>query len=91
MDDVQYHEGEAHHALSSSNCYIDLPLLMKMLNQLTPSLTQKPLKHTAIFYVHHPLQTSLNIIEAIIHLGAKPKNIFIIGKRYSECSDVVNA
>lgn len=77
--------------LSSSHCYVDLPVLEKLLKNSVSSLSQKSLRHTAIFYVHHPLQTSLNVIHAIVRLGASPKNIFILGKRYSECSDVVNA
>lgn len=91
MDHTQICKQEALDTLSSAHCYVDLPILRKMLNSLTSSLSQKPLRYTAIYYVHHPLQTSLNIIDAIVRLGAKPKNIFILGKRYSECSDVVEA
>lgn len=91
MDHTQNSNSVSFNTLSSAHCYIDLPILEKILNNLKPSLSQKPLQHTAVFYVHHPLQTSLNVIDAIVRLGAGPKNIFILGKRYSECSDVVDA
>lgn len=41
--------------------------------------------------MHHPLQTSRNVVDAMIQLGAKPSNIYILGKRYSECDEVVQA
>ena len=48
-----------------------------------------PLEKTALIYIHHPLQTSINVIKGMISLGAKPENIFVLGKHYSECISVV--
>ncbi|WP_267256343.1 hypothetical protein [Coxiella endosymbiont of Ornithodoros maritimus] len=31
----------------------------------------------------------MNLIEGLIRLGAKPQNIFVLGKHYSECQLVV--
>lgn len=66
-----------------------LPVLNTLLNKALPFIKTDNLKKTAIIYVHHPLLTSVNLIDAIIQLGAKPKNIFVLGKHYSECLSVV--
>lgn len=39
--------------------------------------------------VQHLLFTSVNLFESLIRLGAKPDNIFLIGKHYSTCPIVV--
>lgn len=64
-----------------------LPILKKLIDQ---SLMQKQfsLRDTAILYVHHPLKTSVNLIDSMIRLGAPPKNIYVLGKKYSECETV---
>jgi len=51
---------------------------------------QFSLSDIAIVYIHHPLKTSINLIDSMIRLGAIPKNIFILGKKYSECETVVD-
>ncbi len=65
-----------------------LPLLDYLLNKV---LREKrvSLEKTAIIYIHHPLQTSVNLVDSMIQLGAQPKNIFVLGKKYSECPAVV--
>ncbi|HAT8326964.1 TPA: hypothetical protein GDD11_15205 [Legionella pneumophila] len=73
------------------NAPIHLPVLDALLNKALLEGKANSLKKTAIFYVHHPLMTSVNVVDALIHLGAKPHNIFILGKRYSECEAVVTA
>ncbi|WP_162263932.1 NAD(P)-dependent oxidoreductase [Legionella shakespearei] len=69
---------------------ISLPVLDSLLERAYKEGKANILGKTAIFYVHHPLQTSINVVDALIHLGAKPKNLFILGKRYSECESVVS-
>ncbi len=65
-----------------------LPILEKLIDQ---ALMQKQfsLREVAIVYVHHPLKTSVNLIDSMVRLGAMPKNIFVLGKKYSECKMVV--
>lgn len=70
---------------------IKLPVMDALLNNALTKGKQDVLSKTAIYYVHHPLQTSINVIDSIIQLGAKPSNIFILGKRYSECEAVVSS
>lgn len=69
---------------------ISLPVLDALLEKASKEGKANILDKTAIYYVHHPLQTSINVVDALIHLGAKPKNLFILGKRYSECESVVS-
>ncbi len=68
-----------------------LPVLDALLEKACAEGKEGSLKKTAVFYVHHPLRTSINVINALIYLGTKPGNIFILGKRYSECESVVRA
>ncbi|MDQ8040059.1 MAG: NAD(P)-dependent oxidoreductase [Rickettsiella sp.] len=63
-----------------------LPLLERIVSQ---TKTTSNLRNTAIVYIHHPLQTSVNLIDCMVRLGAQSKNIFILGKKYSECPSVV--
>ncbi|WP_237699762.1 NAD(P)-dependent oxidoreductase [Coxiella burnetii] len=66
-----------------------LPVLDTMINKALAATNFLPLKKTVIVYIHHPLQTSVNLIEGFIRLGAKAQNIFVLGKHYSECQSVV--
>lgn len=68
-----------------------LPVLDALLAKACNDGKSGILNKTAVFYVHHPLKTSINVIDALIHLGAKPEHLFILGKRYSECEPVVSA
>ncbi len=70
---------------------IRLPVLDSLLNRANVSETQKILKKTIIYYVHHPLQTSINVIDSLVSLGVSYENIFILGKKYSECDEVVDS
>lgn len=65
-----------------------LPVIHSLLTRASAAQIEKPLKKTAIFYVHHSLETSVNLVEAIIALGAQPKNIFVLEKHYSRCPEV---
>lgn len=49
----------------------------------------KPLKNTALVYIHHALNSSILVLKALIQLGLDPKNIFILDKHYSRCEEVV--
>jgi len=66
-----------------------LPVLEKLIKRALVNKVVSCLEESLIVYIHHPLETSINLIEAIISLGAQPKNIFILGKYYSECPSVV--
>jgi hypothetical protein len=70
---------------------INLPVMDALLEKAFIDGKRDIFKKTAIYYVHHPLKTSINVIDGLIRLGTKPKNIFILGKRYSECEAVVTA
>jgi len=48
-----------------------------------------PLINTVVVYIHHPLRTSLNLLNAIFSLGLAPGNTFVLGKHYSENREVV--
>lgn len=68
-----------------------LPVLDALMDKAYIEGKTEILNKTAVFYVHHPLKTSINVINALISLGAKPEHLFILGKRYSECESVVSA
>lgn len=78
-----------HHLPACSKA--SLPVLDALLAKACNEGKSGILNKTAVFYVHHPLKTSINVIDALIHLGAKPEHLFILGKRYSECESVVSA
>ena len=65
------------------------PALFKSLLSKTLLSYPLPLKNTAIVYIHHPLLTSISVVNSLLQLGAQPKNLFILGKKYSECPAVV--
>ena len=65
-----------------------LPILEKLIDHALMK-KQFSLRDIAIVYVHHPLKTSVNLIDSMVRLGAMPKNIFVLGKKYSECETVV--
>lgn len=67
-----------------------LPVLDAVLCRALLYLGKAPLVRTAVVYVHHPLQTSINLLEAIIALGVQPNHIAVLGKLYSECDKVVD-
>ncbi len=73
---------------SVANAFIRLPVLDSMVDKLT-ALEQAPLSNTAVVYVHHPLRTSLNLLDSMFSLGLAPKDTFVLGKHYSENKWVV--
>ena len=70
---------------------IHLPVLDALLAKANHSETRQVLEKTVIYYVHHPLQTSINVIDSFVALGARYDNIFILGKKYSQNEEVVTA
>jgi S-adenosylhomocysteine hydrolase len=68
----------------------NLPVMDALVKQTKMSLGEKPFERTAFVYIHHPLQTSVNVIYSLMALGAKPEYIHILGKQYSECPQVVS-
>ncbi|WP_165475072.1 NAD(P)-dependent oxidoreductase [Legionella yabuuchiae] len=73
----------------NSNHMTNLPVVDNLLKENQHFLRQEPLKNTVIVYVHHALQTSINVINSLLMLGAKPAYIYILGKSYSENKAVV--
>ena len=67
----------------------NLPVLDNFLKNYQSFLMDIPLKNTVIVYIHHALQTSLNVISSLLMLGANPSNIYVLGKSYSENKEVV--
>jgi len=66
-----------------------LPVVDAVIEKALATMSSLPLRKTAIVYVHHPLQTSVNLMTGLLRLGARPKNIFVLGKHYSECPSIV--
>ena len=73
---------------SVTNVFIRLPVLDVMVDKLS-AIEQSPLSNTAVVYVHHPLRTSLNLLDSMFSLGLAPKHTFVLGKHYSENTWVV--
>jgi hypothetical protein len=67
-----------------------LPVLEALLASKLAPQTSSTLKKTAVVYIHHALYSSISVIKAMIKLGVKPQNIFVLGKHYSECKEVVD-
>ncbi len=59
-----------------------LPILDKLLN-LASTLNLPELDNIVIVCVQHVITTTTNLFEAVISLGIKPNNIFVLGKQYS--------
>lgn len=72
-----------------SNYMTYLPVVDNLLKENQHLLRQEPLEKTVIVYVHHALQTSINVVNSLLMLGAKPACIYILGKSYSENKAVV--
>lgn len=73
-----------------TNQEIVLPVLDNFLARYPHLLDTLPLKNTLIVYIHHALQTSLNVLTGLERLGANPSNIYVLGKSYSENKHVVS-
>jgi len=67
----------------------NLPVIDNLLKDNQYFLKQEPLKNTVIVYIHHALQTSINVVNSLILMGATPAFIYILGKSYSENKAVV--
>jgi len=65
-----------------------LPVLDTLVDKLLAT-RQAPLNKTAVVYIHHSLRTSLTLLDALLKLGLKPKNTYVLGKHYSENRAVV--
>lgn len=66
-----------------------LPVIESIIQALQSKQIEN-LECTVFVCVQHLLYTSINIFEALIRLGANPRNIFLLGKQYSTCTNVVN-
>lgn len=67
-----------------------LPVVRNLVNRV--STNQKitdVFSKTAIVYVTHLLETSVNALDGLINMGILPKNIFVIGKHYSKSEEVI--
>ncbi|MCD8542147.1 MAG: NAD(P)-binding domain-containing protein [Gammaproteobacteria bacterium] len=72
----------------TNNVFVRLPVLDIMVDRLR-RIEESPLCDTAVVYVHHPLRTSLNLLDSMFSIGLDPKNTFVLGKHYSENEWVV--
>jgi S-adenosylhomocysteine hydrolase len=66
-----------------------LPVLDE-LSDCFPEQSKKILSQTVFVCVQHILSTTGSLFESLIRLGAKPSNIFILGKCYSTNTEVLN-
>ncbi len=66
-----------------------LPVLEAMIETL---LTKEipNFQNIAFVCVQHLLYTTLNLVECLVRLGARPDNIHIVGKSYSSCPEVTD-
>lgn len=64
-----------------------LPVLNSVLGVVQQEVPK--LNRIAFVCVQHLLDSTLDIFEALIQLGAKPDNIFLLGKHYSTSPEVV--
>lgn len=67
----------------------ELPLLKKLVDTTLNVHAAPPLKNTAIICVTHAFHTVLPLLSSFVQLGAAHEKIFVMGKLYSECEDVV--
>ncbi|MBP9691884.1 MAG: hypothetical protein KBD90_00950 [Alphaproteobacteria bacterium] len=72
-----------------SNCNSQLPVLTALLNDF-PTKKIPEIKSIVFVCVQHLVFTTVNLIDALIQLGATPDNIHIMGKSYSSCSEVAD-
>lgn len=61
---------------------ITLPLLKSIVHKVSHH-PQFNLSNIAFVCVQHLLETNVELLSALIKLGARPENIFLLGKRYS--------
>lgn len=74
-----------------SNCYFPhLPVFASIKNAIKDWSQLDKLKHIIFVCVQHELATTINQFESLISFGAKPSNIYLLGKYYSTCNDVAN-
>ncbi len=80
---------ESENQLKSSK--YELPVLDMLVNQASKISADFSLKKTTIVCIHHSLKTSISLVKAVLGLGVKAENFFILGKSYSDCPDVVQS
>lgn len=68
---------------------LELPLLNKLADKALDLNEEPPLKNTAIVCITHAFPTVLPLLHSFVRLGTEPNKIFVMGKLYSECADVV--
>jgi len=64
-----------------------LPALNLFVKQIKAAGTPD-LSNTVFVCVQHLLESSIDLFQALISIGANPHNIFLIGKHYSTCDNV---
>jgi S-adenosylhomocysteine hydrolase len=72
-----------------SHVFPNLPVLDE-LSHYCPKQSKQILSQTVLVCVQHILLTTGSLFEALIELGAKPSNIFVLGKCYSTNTEVLN-
>lgn len=68
-----------------SNVFPRLPVLDSLVERVGPL----SLGRTGFVCVQHLVETTGSLIESLLALGAEPRNVYILGKCYSSCPDVV--
>jgi S-adenosylhomocysteine hydrolase len=67
----------------------DLPALQALVNATKQLASFKGFENTIFVCVQHGLSSTVDLLKCLIALGAKPKNIFWLGKSYSNSPEVV--
>ncbi len=67
---------------------MQLPVLNSMIRSIQADIPD--LRGVVFVCVQHLLHTSIDIFQGILRLGADPRNIFLLGKQYSNCPSVID-
>lgn len=66
-------------------------LVLKELTEKFTAFGMPDITKTAFVCIQHLLHTTIDLFQAAIDLGASPNHIFLLGKHYSYCTDVVQS
>lgn len=85
-------QGVRHVCTSTENISLDASSIkMPVVDAVVQDALQRfddPFKGTRIIYIQHSFPTSIYVMDSLLRLGATPRNIFVMGKSYSECPGV---
>ncbi len=69
--------------------FVRLPLLEALVQRRSPEIERR-LCRTLLVAVQHLLETTGSLLEALLRLGLRPENVFVLGKAYSSNKNVVD-